>query len=170
MKREKERVEELAVRDWLKQYGELLAAVPRRVTRSSEKVMLAWAPEIEPPSCVETVSLGKDRGSPLAFGPCDAWRFTKDLGEKTWMRFSISTDCSTVFTTKDSTSVSRTLRRAVHVAMLDAFLDVQTGRHTLRLDATSGSGDLPYSVWRSNLPSPEAVAKVIAEQELARRR
>lgn len=166
VKRKGERAEELAVRDWLKAYGEVLTAVPRYVSRAPEKITLAWPAREEPPSSVEIAGVGKERGASLTFGTCDAWRFSKDLGEKTWMRFLISTDCATIFTTKDSTSVSRGLRRAVHAHLLDSFVDVRTGRHTLRLDVSSSSGDPPYSIHRSSLPRPESIAETIAGQEL----
>jgi hypothetical protein len=174
MAREKEEAAELAARDLLDGYREVLAAVPRHVTAAPEAITLAWSPEVDPPSSVQPAGLGQgDRGSSFAFGTCDAWRFTKSYPEdKSRTEFFVAADCATVFTTKSLSSVriKRSLRRAVTAQILTAFADVRTGRHDLRLDVSPGSGNRPYSINRCGLLKPEIAAEMIAEQELARRR
>lgn len=173
-KHDKERAAEAAISDWLREYREVLAAIPRHVSRAPEKVTLAWSPEVEPPSPVRPAGAGRDhQGSSLTFGSCEAWHFSRfDPKGESWTQFFVSSDCAAIFDTErfGAVTIRRRLRRGPLAQALGPFADVRTGRHTLRLDASFGSGDRPYHVWRSNLPSPEAVAKVIAEQELTRRR
>jgi hypothetical protein len=174
MKLEKERAAELAARDLVEGYREVLEAVPRYVTADPETITLAWAPETEPPSSVLREGVGPDhRGSSLAFGACEAWRFAKSFPEdKTRTEFFIAADCATVFTAKrfSSIRIKLGLGRGVSAEALEAFVDVRTGRHNLWMDVSPGYGDKPYRLNRCNLLSPEHVAKIIAEQELTRRR
>lgn len=174
MKLEKERATELAARDLVEGYREVLAAVPRHVAAAPETITLAWAPETEPPSSVLPEGVGPDhRGSSLAFGICEAWRFTKSSPEdKTRTEFFIAADCATVFTAErfSNIRIKLGLGRGVSAEAIEAFVDVRTGRHNLWMDVSPGYGDRPYRLNRCNLLSPENVAKIIAEQELTRRR
>jgi hypothetical protein len=173
-KREKERAAALAARDLVEGYREVLAAVPRHVTATTEEITLAWSPEAEPPSSVRPIGVGRDhRGSSLAFGDSHAWRFTRSHPEdKTRTEFFIAADCATVFTTRrlSSVRIKRGLGRGVSAEMIEAFVDVRTGRHNLWMDVSPGYGDEPYRLNRCNLLRPEKVAEIIAEQELTRRR
>ena len=166
----KEQATEAAIRDWLREYREVLAAIPRHVQRAPEEITLSWSPKVEPPSPVQAVGTGRDRRrTALAVGSCEAWRFTKIAhGEKSRTEFFVSSDCAAIFETGHFTTVKirRSLGRGALAQALGSFADLRTGRHTLRLDASPGSGDRPYHVWLSSLPSPETVAQIIAEQEL----
>jgi hypothetical protein len=174
MGREKERAAELAAGDLLKAYREVLEAVPRHVDRESETLTLAWSPRTEPPSSVQLVGPGRDhRGGSLVYGTCEAWRFTRSNPEdKSRTQFFVAVDCATLFMTKtlSSVAIKRRLRRALSATWLEAFADVRTGHHNLRLDVSPGSGEVSYRLYGSNLISPEHAATIIAEQELARRR
>jgi hypothetical protein len=173
MEREKDRARELAVGDLLAAYRELLEEVPRYVTEAPETIALAWLPETEPPSSVQAAGVGQERGSPLAFGFCEAWRFRLSNPEhKTRIEFFVAADCATVFMTEGFSRrmIKRTLRRAVYAEALGPFVDVRTGRHALRLDVSPGYGDQPYRLHRSDLLSPTKIAEIIASQAQARRR
>jgi hypothetical protein len=171
MRREKEQATELAVRDWVRACGEVLAAIPRHVSREPEKVTLAWSPEVEPPSSVRPVGKGRDRrGSSFAFGACEAWRFAEfDPEEESRTEFFVSADCGSLFTTEAFTTVKIKWRlgRGALAQELGPFVDVQTGRHTLKLGVSPAYGNPPYRIVSSNLPEPTTLAEIIARRELA---
>lgn len=169
---EKDRAAELAAQDWIEAYREVLGALPRHVSGSSERIVLAWSPEIEPPSSVAVDGQGRDGKSTLAFGGCDAWCFVHlEPYEKGNRRnIYVSADCATVFTAERLAYV-RTRRgfrtRSISARRIDPFVDVRTGRHTLSLDVSPGIGGAKYRVSSSNLPSPAQLAEIIAGLKLS---
>lgn len=172
LSRERERAAEQAAHDWLKAYGEVLEAVPRHVSRSPEKIALAWSPEVEPPSSVRVLGQGREGKSPLAYGTCDAWGFfhCEPYEKGNRRQVYVSADCATVFTAERSAFIraKRGLRtRSISVKRIDPFVDVKTGRHTLRLDASLRFGPEKYGVSSSNLPSPAQLAEIVAGLKLS---
>jgi hypothetical protein len=172
--RRREQAAEAAIQVWLAEYRQILAGAPKHVRQAPEGITLAWSPEIEPPSAVRPAGTGRDhQGDPLAFGTCEAWRFARfDTKSESWTQFFISSDCAAIFEIErfGAVTVRRSLRRGTSTETLGPFVDLQTGRHTLRLSVSPGSGEQPSHIWGANMPSPEDVAKVIAEQESSRRR
>lgn len=173
-KQRREQAAEAAIQAWLAEYRQILTAFPRHVTRAPEEITLAWSLEIEPPSAVIPAGTGRDRQrDPLAFGTCEAWHFTRfDADRESRTQFYVSSDCAAIFEVEPFgvVTVKRGLRRGAVAQTLGPFVDLQTGRHTLELSASPGSGEQPFQVRRANMPSPEAVAKIIAEQERPHRR
>jgi hypothetical protein len=169
---EKDRAAKLAARDWIEAYREVLEALPRHVSRPPERIVLAWSPEIEPPSSVAVEGQGRDGKSTLAFGSCEAWCFVHlEPYEKGNRRnIYVSADCTTVFSAERSAYVRtrRSLRtRSISARRIHPFVDVRNGRHTLSLTVSPGIGAAKYRVSSSNLPSPAQLAEIIAGLKLS---
>jgi hypothetical protein len=170
--RAQESAAELEAREWIKAYREVLEAVPRHVERPPERLTLAWPAASEPPSVVAVGGEGLDRNLALAFGACDAWCFTHREGyEKGNVRkVYVAADCSTVFTAERSAYIrvrGRLRTRSVSAQLIDPFADVETGRHTLRLEVSPGVGGAERRVLSSTLPSPTQLTEIIAGLKLS---
>lgn len=146
---------------------------------------LAWPGEDEKPlAAISWSGQGEDTRAKLSYGTCAAWSFPFGKADERGRRSEIhvSDDCTAFFKLNgwDQLRVRSGLRKkSIPVDLLGPFVDLSTGRHTLRCrvfpvasekasrrDDTEGADD--YKVTGSNFPSPTQLARIIAGLEPAR--